>query len=238
MGTGTGRRAARLTGAALAAVAVAALSAGCSSDDSPDAHRAVDAVLTQGELPAGLTVVKLGKDEIQQVADQFHDSVKGVEVTPSQCVAPGSMPSKIDVKTSGLMVATDAKYSISESVQRLADLPGDGIGDLVKLRGQVTGECARVAVEVTAGPVKDSRIDTRYTVLDVPAGKAQQLLVVQSDSTTSNESKDGSSRLLVGRAVVNDLLVTVQMVARDDSDDLDPALFERVLTAAVDKAAV
>lgn len=232
-----GHRAFRLSSAVLAVVAVGALTAACGSDGSPDAHRAVDAVLTQADLPAGLTAVKLGHDEIQQVTDQFHDSVKDVEVTPADCVAPGSMASKIDVKTSGLMAATDEKYSISESVQRMADVTGDDAGDLTRLHAQVTGECAEVRVKVTAGPIKGSQIDTRHTVLDVPAGRADQLLVVQSDSTTSNEAKDGSSRLLVGRAVVNGLLVTVQMVARDDSGELDPELFKQVLKAAIDKAA-
>ncbi|EGD54610.1 hypothetical protein [Gordonia neofelifaecis] len=230
-------RAIRTSGAMVSAAAVLALAVGCSDADavSPEQQRAVDVTLTQADLPAGFHAAKLGKDELQQMTDQLVDSTKKAQVTPANCVAPGAMVKKIDTATVGVMAATNAEVAVSESVQFADDV--DGGVDLRTARREVTGDCGTVHVAVTAGPVKGSDIDVTYSVLDLPRGRADDVLVVESRSRTVNGSKSGSMDLLVGNALVDGYLVTVQMSPIDGSGGLDRAAFADVFAKAVAKAA-
>lgn len=224
----------RLFAAVLSGVAVVALTAGCSSHG--DDHRAVDLVLAQGELPDGFSVAKLGKDELQQVTDQLHDSSKEVEADPKNCAAPGSMVTSVDPKTTGVMAATSASFSISQSVQPVDAV--DGGVDLAGARDRVTGDCADVHLTVTAGPIKGAEIDVRHSLIDLLGiDNADQLLVVESTSHTVNGARSGTKQLLVGSAVVDGFLITVEMAPIDDGGAVDRAVFTQVLTRAVDKAA-
>lgn len=224
----------RGTAALLSAIGIVGVTAACGSDDS-GGRSATDLVLTQGELPDGFTVAKLGKDELQQVTDQLHDSTKNVTVSPKQCAAPGEMPTAVDPKKSGVMAATTSSYSISQSVQAVDDV--DGGVDLARTRDRFTGQCATARVEVTAGPIKGATIDVRRRVLSTQDIDADQLLVVESDSHTVNGAKSGTENLLTGSAVVNGYLVTVEMANVDEGGTLDRDLFTDILRRAVDKIA-
>lgn len=218
----------------VAAAAITVLATGCGSGS--DGHRAVDLVLTQGELPEGFSVAKLGKDELAQVADQLHDSSKNVEVKPARCAAPGSMVGAVDVEKTGVMAARSSRFSVSQSVQPVNAV--DGGVDLAKTRDRVTGACAQVHVTVKGGPIKGAEIDVRHTILNVPDIDADQLLVVGTSSRTVNGAKRGTRDLLVGTAVTNGFVVTVEMSSIDDSaDPLDRDLFTTILASAVEKAA-
>lgn len=228
------RHAIRLGDALAAATAVVALVAGCSS--GTEGHRAVDLVLTQGELPDGFSVAKLGKDELAQLTDQLHDSSKNVEMKPARCAAPGSMVSSIDPAKTGVMAARSSKFSVSQSVQPVDAV--DGGVDLSTTRDRVTGQCALVHVTVQSGPIKGAEIDVRHTILTVPDIDAEQLLVVHTSSHTVNGAKRGTAELLSGTAVTDGVVITVEMAPIDDSvGPLDRALFTTILARAVQKAA-
>ncbi|MGB3697631.1 MAG: hypothetical protein WBA05_09370 [Gordonia sp. (in: high G+C Gram-positive bacteria)] len=222
----------RVSGAVLAGAAVLALTTACGSDRGDG--RAAELTLTQAELPGGFTAVKLGKDEIQSMADQLHDATAKTTVSPSGCAAPGSVAGSVDTGHTGLMAARSRDHAISESVVPV--VPGAPGTDLTAARERVSGQCRSVRVEVGAGPIKDARIDVGYTVLPSPVIRASQTLVVESASHTVHGRGSGTSRLLVGRAVVGGYAVTVQMSSLAEAD-LDRAAFEKIFAAAVDKVA-
>ncbi|MGO3325068.1 hypothetical protein [Gordonia sp. (in: high G+C Gram-positive bacteria)] len=211
-----------LTGAALAATLAA-----CGQPESvdPQTQRALDSALTDGEFPARYSVVKLGKDAESAISEQFDDSRKDATVTPARCTSDDDAP---DVAKTGRVVASNGQSTLSQSVT------ASSVDDAT-LRAAVTGECARVHVEVTTGAASGTTLDITNADVTTPTVDGHRGVVFRQVSTFPD--KGGESReLVIGRVPVDGYLVTVQAVNADGSAP-NRSAFDATLAAAVRKVA-
>lgn len=216
----------RTVGVVLTGVALAATLAACGQSGStdPQTQRALDSALTDGEFPAGYSVVKLGKDAESAISEQFDDSRKDATVTPARCASDDDAP---DVAKTGSVVASNGQSTLSQSVTASrVD---------ATLRAAVTGECARVHVEVTTGAASGTTLDITNADVTTPTVDGHRGVVFRQVSTFPD--KGGESReLVIGRVPVDGYLVTVQAVNADGSAP-NRSAFDATLAAAVRKIA-
>ena len=157
--------------------------------------------------------------------DAVDDSRKDAKVTPAACESGDDVP---DSAETGSVVASDGESTLSQSVVASSV-------DAEALAAAVTGECARVRVEVTTGAASGTIVDITHDDVTTPSIDGHRGVVFRQVSTAPG---DGSERhqLLIGRVPVDDYLVTVQAVDADGSAPDRPA-FDATLTAAVRKVA-
>ncbi len=240
----------RLTAAMTTTVAVAALLAGCGGDKGGDAgghaghtaatseataapaatRSAKDVVLTAAELPAGVSAISVPEAQLQQALDQITKSADTLKAVPAECGSKTAIvdaTAQLDVSKFGMVAGTAKSSLVTESV--LIARP-----DIAKLRSAFTGACRTMTADVTSQGVAVSSKISR-TVLDVPKGKASDLLVVEEDSTSNAAGQQVVQKSYQGYAQVGGYAVTVSVKALSGAPDR--ALFDTVLAAAVDKAA-
>ncbi|MCF8608953.1 hypothetical protein L5G28_02075 [Gordonia sp. HY285] len=210
---------------AVATFAVTVAACGQSEPVDPETQRALDSVLSAADFPTGYSVVKLGKDDEKAISEQLDDSRKDAKVTPAACESGDDVP---DSAETGSVVASDGESTLSQSVVASSV-------DAEALAAAVTGECARVRVEVTTGAASGTIVDITHADVTTPSIDGHRGVVFRQVSTVPG---DGSERrqLLIGRVPVDGYLVTVQAVDADGSAPDRPA-FDATLTAAVRKVA-
>lgn len=234
----------------VAVVAVVGLAAGCGSDSGSTAapgksgdatatkvdgapaptKPAKDLVLTAAELPAGIEVVPVTNAQLQSAVSQFTDAASTMKSTPAECGSQTSVldaTSKIDVSKIGMVVGTSKTGFVASTV--LAAKP-----DIAKLRKAYTGPCKTVSAEITTmGQNVSTRITT--TVLEGPATKASELVVVKQSSASKAGGVDVHEESYQGFAQVGGYSVTVNVKAMTGAPD--KAMFDEVLVSAIDKVA-
>ena len=209
----------------LTGVALAATLAACGQSESVDPHtqRALDSALTDGDFPGGYSVVKLGKDDESAISEQFDDSRKDATVTPAACKSEADAP---DVAATGRVVASSGPSTLSESVAVSSV-------DDATLVAAVTGECARVRVEVTTGAASGTTVDITHADVTTPTVDGHRGVVFRQVSTVPDK---GRREIVIGRVPVDGYLVTVHAVNADGSPP-NRAAFDATLAAAVRKVA-
>lgn len=150
----------RAVGPVLIGTAIIAGGLGCATSEAvdPGVQRALDAVLGDGEFPAGYSVVKLGKEDKSVITEQFDDSRKGARVTPASCKSDAKAPDDADT---GSAVAVHGDSTLSQSV-------AESTVDVAALQAAVTGECAKVTVEITAGAADGTTVAIEQTDVTTP----------------------------------------------------------------------
>lgn len=235
----------RLAGATTIVSAVAVLIAGCGGSDSSAADdggakdgapsavtkSAKDVVLTAAELPAGIEVIPVTDAQLQSALDQITTSADTLKAVPAECGSKTAIvdaTSALDVSKFGMIAGSAKSGVISESV--LVAHP-----DIAKLRSAFTGPCKTMTADLTFQGVSVSSQITR-TVLDVPTGKATDLLVVREDSTSNAGGQRVTQPSYQGYAQVGGYAVTVSVKALSGTPD--KSLFDELLAKAINKAAL
>lgn len=234
----------RVSTASVTVAAVAAVLAGCGGSDSTTLHGsdmtktaapvatkpAKDVVLTAAELQAGITTIPVTDAQLKSALDQLTSAADTLKATPSEC---GSKTAIIDATTSfdvskfGMITGTSSSNIVAESVLAAN-------GDIAKLRSAFTGTCKTMTADLDTQGTRVSTKITR-TVLDVPKGKATDLLAVREDASSDVGGQQIKQPGYQGYAQVGGYAVTVSVKAMSGS--ADKALFEQLLTKAIDKAA-
>ncbi len=234
----------RLTGAAAAVATAALVLAGCGGSDSASSDgggakdaatpvatkSAKDVVLTAAELPAGITTIPVTDGQLQAALDQLTTAADTLKAVPAECGSKTAIvdaTSSLDVSKFGMIAGSAGSGVISESV--LVAHP-----DIAKLRSAFTGTCKTMTADVTTQGMKVTSRITR-TVLDVPKGKATDLLVVREDSTSDVAGRQVAQQSYQGYAQVGGYAVTVSVKALTGTPDR--SMFDQLVTKAVDKAA-
>ena len=238
------KRSFRIVSAATTVAVVAVLVAGCGSSDSSTADgggtkavpthtvskSAKDVVLSAGELPAGIEVLPVTDAQLQSALDQITTSADTLKAVPAECGSKTAIvdaTARLDVSKFGMIAGSSKSGVVSESV--LVAHPG-----IAKLRSAFTGPCKTMTADLTSQGVSVSSQITR-TVLDVPNGKATDLLVVREDSTSNAAGQRVTQQSFQGYAQVGGYAVTVSVKAMTGTPD--KKLFDELLTKSIDKAA-
>ncbi|EGD54611.1 hypothetical protein [Gordonia neofelifaecis] len=234
----------RIAGAAVAAGAAATLIAGCSSTDdgapvpgtqtttasAVDATKAPTLIIGKADLPAGYQVMDVPKDQIQKVSESILSSTKSAKVTPSNCMQLSAFPDKIDVGKTGFIVAMKSTSVLAETVS----VVDSSIDDY---RKAVTGDCANLNIEITEGQAAGAKGVVVSKIVDAPKTSADEAIVVQQNSTITFQGTKTKTSMIIGYAMVNGYLVSVQASEAAPGATPDLAAFNKVFAKSVDKVA-
>lgn len=235
----------RIAGAAAAASAALLLMTGCSSTEdgapvpgaassaaapSADAGKAPTLVIGKADFPAGYQVTPVPRDQIQKVADSVLSSTKSAKVTPANCMQLSAFPDKIDLAKTGFVIAMKGTSVLAETVSVVDHSVED-------FRKAVTGDCGKIKVEITEGQAAGAKGTAVSKVIPAPKTKADDAIVVQQSSTIDFKGTTTKTSMIVGYAMVNGYLVSVQASDASPQSTPDLAAFNKVFTKAVDRVA-
>ncbi|MGB3304283.1 hypothetical protein [Gordonia sp. (in: high G+C Gram-positive bacteria)] len=224
--------------AVAASIAAVLVVAGCSSDDnadssqassapSSDAAKAAGLVLTQAELPAGYQVLPVPKDQIQKVSDSMLSATRSAKVTP-KCMQLSAVPAKINTDEMGFVVAMKGVSALAQTVivsdRTIADF-----------RAAVTGKCAKQKVEITEGQAIGAKGTVTSKVIDSSNLKVKDAIVVKQESVMKLNGTTVNSSALLGFAVVDGYLVSLQSNAMGDGASPDLKAFNATFPKAIAK---
>ena len=185
-------------------------------------------VVPAADFPPGFEVQEVPVGEMNRVAEQLLDATQNAKFTPSSCGQLNILPKDFDVSKVGLAVATKGATALSTSVAE-SDVT------IAQQRASVTGKCANVTAEFTQGELAGATVAVKQSLVEAPAVKTKDVLVVDQQSTVSLRGSSSSSELnRLGLAAVNGYLVTVQYRSAG-GQPIDDAVFDQLFVKAVNR---